>query len=328
MTTRTHRGAGLVAAAISLAAVAAAATACAGTDGTGQPDRPTHTSDITDTTVPGHNPGTVAIRVDVLGGMVAPDTQAVRLPKVVVYEDGRVISQDPASAVEPGPALPAVQLRRISAADVRGLVERAVAAGAGGHRDFGQPRITDSSSTLFTVRTSDGVRTTSVYALSEYSHVIGGSGLTARQRSARKDLQRLLDALIDLPATLGPRAVSDAGPYVPAAVAALVEPVPAESAPIGPVSAGPVSAESAPAGPMAVTTASGPAWPGPPLPGEPFGSLTRITCATVRGDQARAVLAAASTAVSTALWTSDGRQWRIRFRPLLPEESGCADLLP
>ncbi|KPM53810.1 hypothetical protein ACG83_22075 [Frankia sp. R43] len=283
--------------------------ACTETDGARPQSRSTHASDTTGpppephSSVPGDSPGTVAIRVDVLGGMVTVDMQAVRLPKVVVYQDGRVVSRDPMSTVGPGPALPEVQLRRISAADVRRLVERAVAAGAGGDRDFGQPRITDSSSTRFTVRTADGVRTTSVYALSEYTHARGGGELTAGQWSAREELQRLLDALTDLPATLGPRAVSDPVPYLPAAVAAFVDPV-------------------------SIASADAPAWPGPSLPGEPFGSLTQITCATVRGDQTRELLAAASSAVSTTLWTFDGRQWRVRFRPLLPDETGCVDLLP
>ncbi|EFC85909.1 hypothetical protein [Parafrankia sp. EUN1f] len=327
----THRGFRLMAAAVPLAVLVVSTAACTETSGDGRGDRPrsrltyapgtTRTPPAPRGSLPGDSADSVAIRVDVLGGMVTVDMQAVRLPSVVVYQDGRVITRDPSPAGGPGPALPALQLRRISAADVQKLVDLAVAAGVGGDRDFGQPRITDSSTTRFTVRTADGVRTTSVYALSEYTPAMGGSELTARQRSAREALEQLQDALTDLPTTLGPRAVSEPEPYTPAAVAAFVEPRP-EGCPSAPSGGGPL------AGCDPATGTGVPAWPGPSLPGEPFGSLTRTTCATVSGDQARELLAVARTAVSTTRWTSDGRQWMVRFRPLLPDETGCADLLP
>jgi hypothetical protein len=38
------------------------------------------------------------------------------------------------------------------------------------------------------------------------------------------------------------------------------------------------------------------------------------------------VLAAAKSAKSITPWTSGGRQWTVVFRPLLPDEAGCADL--
>jgi NAD(P)-dependent dehydrogenase (short-subunit alcohol dehydrogenase family) len=44
-------------------------------------------------------------------------------------------------------------------------------------------------------------------------------------------------------------------------------------------------------------------------------------------DQARAVLDAAGAASAVTPWTTpDGGRWSIALRPLLPDESGCADL--
>ena len=68
------------------------------------------------------------------------------------------------------------------------------------------------------------------------------------------------------------------------------------------------------------------AWPGPALPGKPSGGLPDTTCVTATGDQAQALLTAAGSANAATPWvTGDGR-WSITFRPLLPDESGCADL--
>jgi hypothetical protein len=49
----------------------------------------------------------------------------------------------------------------------------------------------------------------------------------------------------------------------------------------------------------------------------------------VGGDQATAVLAAAGNGNALTPWVgADGSRWSVTFRPLLPDESGCADLLP
>jgi hypothetical protein len=48
---------------------------------------------------------------------------------------------------------------------------------------------------------------------------------------------------------------------------------------------------------------------------------------TATGDQARAVLDAAGAASAVTPWTTpDGGRWSVTLRPLLPDESGCADL--
>ena len=69
-------------------------------------------------------------------------------------------------------------------------------------------------------------------------------------------------------------------------------------------------------------------WPGPPLPGEPLGTLPELTCLTVSGDQLAPVLDTTRQASSATPWLgADGSRWSLTFRPLLPDESSCADLL-
>nr|WP_243408125.1 cold shock domain-containing protein [Frankia canadensis] len=296
----------------------------------------------------GDNPGTpggtatVALRVDRIGGFVTPAMLATRLPVLAVYSDGRVIDEGPQIEIFPPPALPNIQLRRISGADVRRLVDRAVASGVAAERDFGQPPIADAPSTRFTIQTADGIRTAEVPALLEAD----GSGLTAHQRSARRTARSLYDALTDLPGTLGAGSVSESRPYAPTAVAAISEPWTEPCSPSAPaLSPSPASSAAASPAPGAAAGASPSAggapdgscgadptrqsprpWPGPTLPGEPLGDGVGLSCVTADGDRATALLAAARTAATTTPWTSGGRQWRVSLRPLLPEESGCADL--
>lgn len=271
----------------------------------------------------------MALRVDWIGGFVTPEMTVTRLPVVAVYSDGRVVDEGPQIAIAPGPAWPNVQLRRISATDVRKLVERAVASGIGTERDFGQPPVADAPSTRFTIRTADGVTTAEVPALLESD----SSGLTDHQQAARKAARKLYDALTDLPATLGADAVSESTSYQPTAVAAVAAPwadtctTPTATAPAAAGSAGSAGDATLPelcadGLPRQVERA----WPGPALPGEPIGDGLELGCVTAGGSEATAVIAAARQAVVTTPWTSGGRQWRVRLRPLLPDESDCADL--
>ncbi|HYN92235.1 MAG TPA: hypothetical protein VES42_00070, partial [Pilimelia sp.] len=163
----------------------------------------------------------LVLRVVHVGGFVSAEMLASRLPLVSVYGDGRVVTEGPITLQYPGPALPNLQLQRISTADVEGLVERAVAAGVGAAPagGYGRPPIADAPDTRFTVLTDDGPKVSEVYALAEARD--GGSGLTAEQVSARKRLSGLLASLTDLPGTLGRDAVTAAGPYRATEVVAL-----------------------------------------------------------------------------------------------------------
>jgi hypothetical protein len=238
-------------------------------------------------------------------------TRAVtQFPVVAIYGDGRVITQGAQIAIYPQPALPSVQVARISTADVDALVRRALDAGVDDPLDLGMPRVADAGSTTFTLVTDRGTVVKDVEALGVTSQ--SGDGLSADQLAGRRQLVDLLDALTDLRTTLGDGAVSDSEEYAPTAVAAIV------------------AAWQEPPQPEPVSPAI--AWPGPALPGEPLGRGSVATpsspsCVAASGDQARAVLDAAGSATTLTPWTTDdGARWSITFRPLLPDESTCADL--
>jgi hypothetical protein len=250
----------------------------------------------------------VVLRVGHVGGFVAPSSLVSRLPRYSLYADGRLITDGPVDLRYPGPALPNVQVQQLDAATVQALADRAVAAGVGETTDLGSPPIADMPSTRFTLTTAEGTVAREVYALVE--HVVEGDGaemgLTREQVDGRTRLRELLAALFDVGQQPTPDGRAPVEPYVPTAVAAIATPW---------------------IDPEDDLTHPELPWPGPPLPGEPVGGPLDVGCVVATGVQVSAVLAVAATANAATPWASGGTRWSVAFRPLLPDESGCADLL-
>jgi hypothetical protein len=236
----------------------------------------------------------LVLQVSHTGGFVTPEMLAARLPLVSVYADGRVLTEGPVPAIHPGPALPNVQVGRLDQAGLQALVDRAVAAGVAETADLGEPPVADAPSTRFTLVTTAGTHVREAYALDEAE-----LGLTAEQQAARAELAGFRDRL----SSPGDGSGSS---YEAGAVAAVVTTW---------VDGGDG------------LTRPDVAWPGPALPGEPMAGPLDLGCVVASGDHARAVLAAARTADAATPWvTPDGRRWAVLFRPLLPDETSCADL--
>ena len=252
-------------------------------------------------------PAALVLQVEHTGGFVSPETTIGRLPMTSVYADGRVVSNGPVAAIYPGFAWPNVQVQQADPEQVQALVQRALDAGVADTADLGTPALADAPSTRFTAVTAGGTLVREVYALGMADD---DPALTDAQRAARAELAELSAELTDLPQTLAPQDTAP-GSYEPAAVAVLARPW---TAPDGDPTVGP---------PLDQPAAD---WPGPALPGEPVGP--DLGCAVATGDQARAVVEAARDANTMTPWvTGDGARWSVTFRPLLPHESGCADLL-
>ena len=275
-------------------AVLLAVSACGGQEGISDPE-PANSADTGPLEA-----DAVAIRVDYTGGFVPPSAIPGRLPVVTIYGDGRVITEGPVPAIYPGPALPNVQQRRIPTGDVALLVGRALDAGVGSGADFGQPTVTDMPNTRFTVTTAEGVRQSSVYGLDMVEEG-PNRALTDAQRAARDKLRALFDELQNPPTATG-----EPEPYPVVTLAALATEY--------------RNSTDLPSPPPPV------AWPGPALPGTMLGPAKLIGCVTVTGDEARPILATAATVNAATPWTSGGKTWWLTLRPLLPDESGCADL--
>ena len=252
------------------------------------------------------DPAALVLRVEHVGGFTTPRELAARLPIVSVYADGRAILQGPVAAIYPGFAWPNIQVLDLGPGGVQELADRAVAAGVTATGELGSPPLADVPSTRFTLVTAQGTHVREVEALTGTAG-IPDAGLTDDQVAARQRLQELVTEVGDL-------SVAEAGEEVPrswapASVAAVVEPW---TAPEDDIAQG-LSPAPLP-------------WPGPELPGEQIGP--GIGCVVATGEVAAAVIAAAGGANVLTPWeTPDGALWSVTFRPLLPDESSCADLL-
>jgi len=251
-----------------------------------------------------YQPADVVLRVESVGGFVPPDFTVTQLPTYSLYGDGRFITQMPQIAIYPGPSLPGLSVRTVSPAGIAQLVQLALDAGVGSADDLGVPGVADVPSTVFTVTKNGAVSTTSVAALGF------DSGLSQPQVAARKKLSDFMDKLADLPGMIGAANAGEEKPYEPGALAVLADPW---------MMADPIGEQ-----PQAEKAWPGPALPGPDLPGSPVPGMH---CLTVTGAELPKALEAAAwptNVLTPFVW--EGQRYALSFRPLLPDESGCADL--
>lgn len=256
----------------------------------------TKTAPTTTPPPPPSSTASLVLRVADTGGFMGPGWWQAELPLLSVYSDGRAISEGPVPAVYPGPALPRLFVKRLDAAALQDMVDAALAAGVAETTDLGRPPVADAVTTRFTVVAGSHRYVREVYALGA-----DPAGLSPEQQAARAKLQALQQRLS--------RAALRSGleePYSVQSVAVLASPW-----------TEPQNRLDRPPAP----------WPGPPLPGEPMRTRPGTGCGTATGSRAQAVLAAAAGASELTPWvTPDGVHWHVGFRPLLPDETGCADL--
>jgi hypothetical protein len=243
----------------------------------------------------------LVLRVSSAGGFVPPSAIVGRLPETSVYADGRVIFNGPIALSYPGPALPNLQWGTISPATLQQLLDKAVAAGVKPGTDFGQPGVADAPTTEVTVVTAAGKRTVGAVALREARP--DDPQLTKAQQQARTKLRTFVDELGDLTTKM---MTSEPQQYQPEIIAGIVQPY--------------VEPADQPGRPRTVE------WPGPALPGEPLNPDLKLSCVTATGEQRDAVLAAAKDATANTPWVWANNGWSVLLRPLLPDETGCADL--
>lgn len=236
----------------------------------------------------------LVLRTETYGGFVAPDMVLGRFPQISVYGDGRVISEGPVPSIYPGPALPNIQVSMITPELVQHLVQEGLTAGVRNGADLGQPGVADAPTTRVTVVTAAGKQVVTINALSEAPS--NDRRLTTDQRDARTRIAAYVKKLGALP-------TGHSTAYQPTSVVVYAAPwaKPAN----GP---GPVTKQ----------------WPGPALPGSDIDPATKAGCVAVTGAQTPKVLAAAKGANAETPWATNGGKWKIVFRPLLPDENGCA----
>lgn len=272
--------------------VALALAGCAEPSSVGQEPAPTTTPPATTGTYAADD---VVLRVSYRGGLL-PRESLPELPYWSLYGDGRVITRGPEPTIYPGQALPNLQVGTVTRETIDRIVAAAREAGIDGvKRDYGDPPVADGSTTVFRLRTEDGVVETAVYALSE----------SDRGNAARAKLYDFHRRLTAGEPDVGFGGISDDEPYEPSAVAVFARPYRDDQTDVRPGTA---------------------AWTGAdPATGE---STRAGQCLLVTGAALAEAMPAFRKANTLTRWRTDGATWSFRLRPLLPDERTCADVAP
>jgi hypothetical protein len=277
--------------------VALVAIACVGSAGAAAPsgtpaDKPT-------------DPNQVIFRVRWDGGFVTPEMMLGRLPIIVVYADGRVITQGPQIAIYPGPLMPNLQERTLSADALARLIELARDKDLLKtiHYDF--PGIADAADTVLEINVDGKSYRVSAYALAEAGVDTGNGGLDAVSIEGRAALREFIDALTGLPAS---DFVDEEHPYVIEGLR-----IYAGRAVIVPNSELP-GEQPAIDWPLADLATAGDAVEHSPID---------VRCQVVDGDDLATVLSLLDGANTLSTFRSEGELYSFTVRPLLPGETGC-----
>lgn len=248
-------------------------------------------------------PGQLVLRIEQIGGFVAVQYNLTRMPMLSLYDDGLYITPGAQIEIYPGPALPALSQQRLSPEAIDLLVQAAIDAGLNKERDLTTMMVSDMPTTVFTLTIDGQTYTTQVYAL-DFDLGPNPDGMSKEEFQARKDLRAFQAKASDL-RWLPDGSVTDQGLYQPTALRIF----------------------SSPYQPDPELTQAPIAWP--LTPGlDLFGDSGQSTpggmrCGTVDADASASLLPLAEQANQLTPWTSDGAQYGLLFRPLLPDESGC-----
>ena len=247
------------------------------------------------------DPDEVVIRVDWEGGFVPPGVNLSRLPLVLVMADGRVITQGPQLAIYPGPLLPNLQVRTLTAEALASLLERAADDGLLVDADYAGGPIADAPTTVLRI-TVDGVTfTQSAYALFESLDANGAEQPAgAPDADGRTAMRAFIDTLTGLP--------DDA--YTGAPASYVADGLRLYSSAYVPDPAADWMPVEWPLEDMATA-------------GESAGDGLGIRCQVVSGEDMATVLPLLEGANSATPFRSGGADYSLIVRPLLPGESGC-----
>ena len=254
---------------------------------------------------------TLVLQVHSAGGFVPWGYDFATVPSLNVYADGTAIVLGPTTLEYPGKALPNLQV--VQLAD--GALEEIVAAAADADLlapgpDYGMPNVTDLPTTTVTIAVGGETYEHAAYALGagpgenapDDEGMFGGgeSGLTDEQSAARVALAQFVQRANELVGATGAEQS-----YPISALGVLAMPVDPATDP----------------GVEGIDIQVLP-WP---VPGVALSGAGQ--CALVEGADAQTLLATLAEANQLTQFEQDGVTYQTWFRPLLPHETGCADLV-
>jgi len=252
----------------------------------------------------------MVVRIAWTGGFVPYEYTFTALPRFTLLGDGRVLVEGPQIAIYPGPALPNVQVRRLTEEGIQSVLFRLLETGLFDEShsfNAATQFIADANSTVFTVRANNREVVIDVYALGLLTDPAGlPGGIPSEELEAHEVLTALESDLMNLDAWIPADDWADPAwqSYQPEALRLLVANIDDQ----------PPNAEGLDSDPVA--------WPGTTGPDQ-FGTPTSVydfQCGVVSGEEAQAWLAALSQANTLTRWSHDGHLYSVAARPLLPDE--------
>lgn len=253
------------------------------------------------------DPDELVLRIDMGGGLAGPDQNALSIPQVSVYADGRVISEGAQIDIYPGPALPSLHLARLSPAGLGRVLEAAAQTGlTAGDRHLPMRGIADAHTTTFTVIREGETHVVTAEALGlEAGHE---DQIDATELQARRALVDFQSALSYLAPWLGTDVLAEGLPFEFDELRIFPRPgLPPDE---------PDLAQPDLEWPLAEPLMSF---------GEPFPMGEDARCGTVSGEDLQALLPLVMSANQLTRWESGGEFYELLLRPLLPDESGCPE---
>ncbi|MEP7158675.1 MAG: hypothetical protein ABI797_04555, partial [Chloroflexota bacterium] len=215
-------------------------------------------------------------------------------PSVVLYADGRLITQGPVIAIYPGPALPNLLVSHFSGEAIEQVLQWATEAGLQGpDRQLG-PQILDSGSTVFTITSMAGTHHTSVTDMSAGDPEIGV-------------LRQFIDVMTALRQWLPEDVASDETPYPWDRMRVISFPADAANLP----------------DPNFSTTVD---WPlsTPATRGQSWGEPADYRCWELSTDELETVRSLFTQANELTLYKADDDvTYQFYLHPLLPDEDAC-----
>ena len=237
---------------------------------------------------------TAVVKIEQLGGML-PAWETLRFyPSVVLYADGRLITEGPQIDIYPGPALPNLQVTHLTQAGVQQVLDWAAEAGLQGpDRQLGEPMM-DAGQTVFTVVSADGTHHSSVPDLSLSDPDVGA-------------LRQFQDLMMNLRSYLADDIVGDDEPYAFDRLRVIAGP------------ADPTTIVD----PQLATTLEWPLDTSIADLGTRISDPASWSCGVVQGEDLIALRPLLDQANELTIWISDGNEYVLRLHPMLPDEEPC-----
>jgi hypothetical protein len=247
----------------------------------------------------------LVFRVAQGGGFVPIEYNLRSVAGISIFGDGRMIVEGPMIEIYPGPALPNLQVTRLTEEAVQAILQEARRAGLLGlDATYDYPCVTDLPTTTFTVVAEGRTHTVSAYALGFTEGAETSADCPGVDAAARAKLFDFQMKLGDLRSWLPEGSIGQEEPFEPSEMRIYVLPYRGDPALTQPAAEWPLSQTLH-------------------RFGDEDPNLADIRCGVIGGNDLEVLMPEARTANELTPWTSEGGEFSLIFRPLLPDEHTC-----